>query len=220
MLPIEVCSDDEPDHRAQRVVHLLPDNEWVEVIEVEEGGVVLEVDEDDHEPLPARRRPIPSQPGEERKESSLPVGGAQVQARGTSSLGKRSSEIPSLEASRDSGSRALGGTPVLRRVASSLGRRSRDNPSSQDSGPRDKRMRAESAVAPSSPPSTLRGGSISLSSDTQGGASEKSASRKHWKQEFVPERNRRVQELAKRFLQAYVLAYHPWLSTEAIEGMC
>ena len=179
MLPIEVCSDDEPDYGAQQVVHLLPDNEWVAVIEVEEGGDVLEVDEDDHEPLPPRWRPRSSRPGEEREESSLPVGGTQVQARGASSLGKRSGEIPSSDSSRDSGSRALGGTPVLRRVASSLGRRSRDNLSSQDSDPWDKRMRAESAVVQSSPPSTPRSGSISLSSDTQGGASEKSASRNH-----------------------------------------
>ena len=64
-----------------------------------------------------------------------------------------------------------------------------------------------------------RGDQISLNCHTPSRALEKSASRKYWKKEFVPERNRRVHELSKKFLQADVLAYHPWPNTATIEGM-
>ena len=231
-----VYSDCTPDHGAQRVVNLVLDDEWEEV----EGEVVCEKvqpmevlgveeeeeEEEDLEPLPPIRRQRTNERGEERGESSPTVGGTQVQARVVPSLGR----LPSSEASRDSNPRrsrpwALGGTPVQRKVASSLGRRSRDNLSSEashGSGSRDKRLCtefAQEAGVPSSPPITPRGDQISLNSDTPSGALEKSVSRKYWKKEFVPGRNRRVHELSKKFLQAEVLAYHPWPNTATIEGM-
>ena len=180
----------------------------------------------DLEPLPPIRRQRTNERGEERGETSLTVGGTQVQARVVPSLGR----LPSSEASRDSNPRgsgpwALRGTPEQRTVASSLGRRSGDNLSSeasQRSVSQDKRLSTEigqEAAVPSSPPITPRGDQISLNSDTPSRALEKSASRKYWKKEFVPERNRRVHELSKKFLLAEVLAYHPWPNTATIEGM-
>ena len=231
MLVIEVvCSEDdsERDQGAQRVVHLEPDDEWEEIAEGDgEIPEIFGVEEDDHEPLPPRRRQRTTGTGGEHSEGPLPVGGTQVQRRVALSAGRRSAEIPSSEASRDSnprgpGSWAPGGTPVQRRVNSSLGRRSRDNLCSQDSDRQEKRLRVGSGLVtevPSSPPITPRSGSMSMSSDIQGTASEKSGSRKHLKKEFVPEGNRRVHELAKKFLQAEVLAYHPWPNTATIEGM-
>ena len=51
------------------------------------------------------------------------------------------------------------------------------------------------------------------------GVPEKCASRKYWKKEYVPERNWVVFELAKKFLQAEVLAQQPWPNTATIENL-
>lgn len=230
---ISSAGDNGADHGGQRVVDLVAEDEDEYELVEEDGGeqeVLGEVEEDDLEPLPPRRRPRTSGTGEERGGSQTVGGGTQVQRR-VASYGPQSGEIPSSGVSRDfsprsPGSRALGGTPVQRRATSSLGRRSRDHLSSdaaRDSGPRDKRLRVEPAqggVVSSSPPTTLRGGSsISTNSDTPSGAGENCGSRKYLKKSFVPDRNQRVHDLAKKFLQSEVLAYHPWPNTATTEGM-
>ena len=58
-----------------------------------------------------------------------------------------------------------------------------------------------------------------MNSDKPNGAVEKRGSRKYWKKEYVPERNWVLFELAKKFLQAEVLAYHPWPNTATIESL-
>ena len=180
----------------------MADEEWEEVVgeaeedreeDGEEDGEAQEVlggaEEDDLEPLPPGWHRKASGTSVERGESSLTVGGAQVQGRVASSVGQRSCEILS-SASRDSnpqssGSWAHGGTPVQRRVTSSLGRRSRDNLFSEawrNSNLADKRLHVGSALAgevPSSLPSTLTGCSNSLDSDMLSRASGKSGSRKY-----------------------------------------
>ena len=179
------------------------------------------IEDDNLEPLPPGRRQRTSGTCKKRDSSSPAVGGKQVQERVVSANGGQSGVILSSEASG-----VLGGTPVQRRVTSSLGRRSRDKISSEasrDSAPRDKRSRTETAQAaevPSSPPNMSRGASSpSLNSGEMSGVPEKRASRKYWKKEYVPERNWVVFELAKKFLQAEVLAQQPWPNTATIENL-
>ena len=203
---------------------LVHGDEWEEVVgdvEGEEEAPDAEgVEEEDLQLLPPGRRQRTSVRGEGR-ESSPSVGRTPMQARAPPS----SVRLPSLEASGDAGPWAVGGTPVQRKVTSSLGRRSRDNlfsEGSQVSGLRDKRLCMESAqpaAVPSSPPTRPAGDPTSLNCDMPSSTSEKAASRKYWRKEFVPERNRRVHEIAKKFLQAEVLSYNPWPNTVTIEGM-
>jgi hypothetical protein len=120
---------------------------------------------------------------------------------------------------------AVGGTPRQRRVPSSLGRRTRDvyNPSSeisQDQNSRHQRLRVESLSVGvlSSPPSTLRPQS-SASMDVPDGSSDSRRGRKFWKREYIPIHNIIVFDTTKLFLQAEVLACHPWPNTATIENM-
>jgi len=224
---IEVGSDDdERDHGAQRVVDLVAEDEWDVASEGElegEGGGHLDgefeadgegVEEDDIEPLPPSRR---------RR-----TGGEQVQARAPSASTRPdlSSEGPQDFNPRSASSWTIGGTQIQRKPTSSLGRRSRDDPSSEatQDNSRDKRSRVESSLAgeevPSSPPRTsVRGSSLSLNSDAPSTGSGKPVPRRFIKQEFVPARNQLVQRLAKKLVQAEVLACHPWPNTSTIEGL-
>lgn len=207
MHTIGVASDDElGDHGAQLVVDLVAEDD-----ESEEAGGGEEVDEDDQEPRLPRREPMTRG----TRESSPAVEGAQVQ--GGIALSSEDSQDPGP---RGPTSWTHGGTQVQRRATSSLGRRSRDNLSSEgsrDSNPRDKRLRLESspeAGVPSSPPNTSTpGGQSSGSSWTPG----KPVPRRFLKQENVPARNQLVYILAKKLVQAEVLACHPWPNTSTIE---
>ena len=213
------------------------DDEWEEVIGGEdpeggeaddaEGGVV----EEDFEPLPPRRRRRTTGTHAERGDSSPMVGGTQVQGKAALSVGR---PTLSSEVSRELNSRGvslwtLGGTQVQRKVTSSLGRRIRDNLSSdasRDSNPPDKRLCLSSSSVgegPSSPPTTVStpGGrsSQSQNSDAPSGTPAKPVPRRFMKQEFVPPRNRLVYILAKKLVQAEVLALHPWPNTSTIESL-
>ena len=77
---------------------------------------------------------------------------------------------------------------------------------------------AQAAEVPSSPPNVSRGASSPLLHFVwMSGVPEKRASRKYWKKEYVLERNWVVFELAKKFLQAEVLAQQPGPNTATIE---
>jgi hypothetical protein len=189
------------------------------IVQEEEEARESGVEDDDVEPLPPGRRHRTSGVGEERRQSST---GSQRQGRVPSSFGR-----PNLssEDSRDSDPRGpsswtLGGTQVQRRVTSSLGRRSRNDLSSEasrDSNSRDKRLRLESSVVPSSPPTTP--GTISRTSDAPSGSSGKPVSRRFCKREFIPSRNLMVFDCAKMLLQGEILACHPWPNASTVESL-
>jgi len=120
---------------------------------------------------------------------------------------------------------AVGGTPRQRRVPSSLGRRTRDvdNLSSENSqyqNSRHQRLRVESLSVGvlSSPPSSISPQS-SASIDVPDGSSDSRRGRKFWKREYIPVHNIMVFDTTKLFLQAEVLACHPWPNTATIENM-
>jgi hypothetical protein len=120
---------------------------------------------------------------------------------------------------------AVGGTPRQRRVPSSLGRRTRDvdnlsSDTSQDPNSRHQRLRVEplSVGVLSSPPSTVSPQS-SASMDVPDGSSDSRRGRKFWKREYIPVHNIMVFDTTKLFLQAEVLACHPWPNTATIENM-
>ena len=126
--------------------------------------------------------------------SSWTLGGAQVQRRVTSSLGRRLRDNLSSDTSRDSK------LPDKRlRFESLVGE------------------------VPSLPPTTMStpGGQSSLSqnSDVPSGTLAKPVPRRFMKQEFVPAHNCLVYILAKKLVQAKVFAFHPWPNTSTIESL-
>ena len=158
------------------------------------------------------------------------------------SLGRRTRDVDNLSseasqgpnprprtgATQDEGGKsswAVGGTPRQRRVPSSLGRRTRDvdnlsSETSQDPNSHHRRLRVESSSVGvlSSPPSTVRPQS-SASMDVPDGSSDSRRGRKFWKREYIPVHNIMVFDTTKLFLQAEVLACHPWPNTATIENM-
>ena len=120
---------------------------------------------------------------------------------------------------------AVGGTPRQRSVPSSLGRRKRnmDNLSSEISqyqNSRHQRLQVESLSVGvlSSPPSSVSPQS-SASIDVPDGSSDSLRGHKFWKREYIPVHNIMVFDTTKLFLQAEVLACHPWPNTATIENM-
>ena len=164
---IGVMSDDyEPDHGAQRVVDLVAeDDEWEgrgarADEELEEDGV----EEDDLKPLPPGQSRRTSRTHNERVESSPRVGGTQFQRKVTSSLGRRSRDNLSSDASRDS-------SPWDKRlcVTSSLA------------------VEVLSSAPRTSTPGVQS--SQSQNSDTASGTPGKPVPCRFLKQEFIPPRN-------------------------------
>jgi len=208
------------------MVDLVAGDEWEEIEGGENDGESV-VAEDDEEPLPPGRRQRTSGTDEEHVQSSG-IRRAQVQENIGCSAGPPNLSSGALHEvnPRGASSWTLGGNQVQRKVTSSLGRRSRDNltsDASQESNPPDKRLRLGSSVAdmPSSPPTSTSGGQISISpnSDAATGTPGKPVSRRYLKQEYVPPRNRLVSILAKKLVQAEVLACHPWPNTATIESL-
>ena len=118
---------------------------------------------------------------------------------------------------------------MQRKVTSSLKRRSRDNLSSdasRDSNPPDKWLCLSSSSVgevPISPPTTVStpGGRSSylLNSHVPSGTPATPVPHRFKKQEFLPPRNCLVYILAKKLVQAEVLALHPWPNTSTIESL-
>jgi hypothetical protein len=120
---------------------------------------------------------------------------------------------------------AVGGTQRQRIVPSSLGRQTHDvdnlsSETSQDSNSRHHSLRVESLSMGvlSSLPSTVRP-QRSASMDVPDGSSDSRRGRKFWNREYIPVHNIMVFDTTKLFLQAEVLACHPWQNTATIENM-